>query len=138
VPELTIDLRPLTDADLPAAVALWNRAAGESFPLREELFRQVFDLNPWYQPDDSAAAWSGGRLVGFGLLGRYRGEAIEAAGLRDRTALTIVAVDPEAQRQRVGTRLVNWLIRRSGLNRTAVRPGGGPYFLLPSGELSTT
>jgi GNAT superfamily N-acetyltransferase len=126
-----LSLRPLATSELAGTVALWNVTAGEAFPLREAVLRQAIELNPNHQPDDAVAAWQGDRLVGFGLLGRYRGDAIQAAGLRDRTALTIVAVHPDVQRQGIGTLLVDRLVERAGLTRATVHPGGGPFFLLP-------
>ena len=38
--------RPYELAAAPEVVTLWNRAAGEGYPLRERVLRQIVDLNP--------------------------------------------------------------------------------------------
>ena len=127
----TIRLRAYEAPQAPLAVDLWNRAAGDRFPLREPLLRQLVDFNPQYRPGDAVAAWRGQRLVGFALLGRYRGNAVPAARLNDSAEITTVVVDPEEQRQGLGTDLVEWLLDRLDLPRERVRAGGGVFFLFP-------
>ena len=127
----TIQVRPYELVQAPLAVALWNRAVGEAFPLREALWRQLVELNPYRRADDGVAAWRGERLIGFGLLGCYRGNAEPAAVLRGWAAVTAVVVDPEEQRRGLGSTLVEWLLRRADVPRERVRAGGGVFFLVP-------
>jgi GNAT superfamily N-acetyltransferase len=131
MPATAVQLRPFDSVQIPLVVELWNRAAGEAFPLREVVLRLRIDLNPSYRPLDAVAAWRGEKLIGWAMLGRYRGEAPSAARLSDQAWLTSVVVAPEEQRQGIGTRLVASLIEDSALPRDRIRPGGGIHFLFP-------
>jgi GNAT superfamily N-acetyltransferase len=126
-----IRLRPYDAFQTRLAVDLWNQAAGDHFPLREALLRQQVELNLHRRPEDGVAAWRGDTMLGFALLGCYRGDAAPAASLRGRATVTAIAVDPAEQRQGLGTRLVEWLLDRADVPREHVRAGGGVYFLLP-------
>ena len=75
---------PYDRAAAPAVVELWNRAMGEAYPLRAELLRQNLDRNPNFRPDDAVTVRAGDHLLGFGVLGRYRGDDRLCRGWLDR------------------------------------------------------
>ncbi|HEY7035133.1 MAG TPA: GNAT family N-acetyltransferase [Thermomicrobiales bacterium] len=129
-----VRFRPYDLGAAPEVVALWNRAAGEAYPLRERVLRQIVDLNPSFDAADAVLAHEGTRLVGFGLLQHYRGNAAPCLPLRDRAWLTAVVVEPEWQRRGIGTRMFEWLLSRStsGLPPSAsLVAGGGIHYFFP-------
>ncbi|HOG46329.1 MAG TPA: GNAT family N-acetyltransferase [Anaerolineae bacterium] len=123
------EIRPLTVADEPAVVALWNRAMGELFPLRRRLLHQAALGDPDLEPGDALVAWVDGEPAGFCLARTWppRAPYGEAQGW-----LEALAVDPRRQRRGVGTALAG-AAERALADRgvTAVWAGGGPAMLFP-------
>ena len=80
----------------------------------------------------------GARLVGFGLAQHYRGDAEPCLSLRDRAWLTAIVVEPDRQRQGIGTRMVEWLLSHSAFRHpedsrssASLVAGGGIHYLFP-------
>jgi GNAT superfamily N-acetyltransferase len=103
-----VELRPFDPGRVGEVVALWNAAAGDSFPLREALFRQNTVLDPQFDPAGAALVCDSatGRVVGCGIAKVAR-LPLGADGLRpDRGWLSFVAVHPNRRREGIGTALV--------------------------------
>lgn len=130
-------IRPLVPEDIPEVVALSLRAWApvfESFraTLGEQIYRALYP--DWLASqardvetvcrDDAVAVWvaeQDGRPVGFVAL---RVNQEEGAGEID-----MIAVDPLAQRQGLGTALTSFALRRfreAGLPLAVVATGGDP------------
>ncbi|MDP9357745.1 MAG: GNAT family N-acetyltransferase [Chloroflexota bacterium] len=123
---------PYDGAQASAVVDLWNRTFGEHYPLREELLRQNLDRNPNFRPTDAVMVRDGGELLGFGMLGRYRGDAPLCRTWLGRAWLAAAVVHPAAQRQGIGTRIYAWLTAHAGgISPGAVEPGGGTHRFFP-------
>jgi GNAT superfamily N-acetyltransferase len=102
------ELRPFDPARIGEVVALWNAAAGHSFPLREALFRQNTVRDPHFDPAGAALACepATGRVVGCGIAKVAR-VPIGADGLLpDRGWVSFVAVHPSRQRHGIGSALL--------------------------------
>lgn len=139
-----VTLRPVGPGDEREIVALWQACAGDRYPLRSRLWRQLTTDNPDFLPSDVviAVADGGGRgpgsperlgpVVGFGYLGRSRGLVRGRRAWADEGWLQIVAVSPGRQRKGVGRAIVERLLagaRADGLTR--VRLGDGIHYLFP-------
>ena len=139
-----VALRELGPDDEREIVALWQACAGDLYPLRARLWRQLTADNPDFQPSDVivAAADLGepepgtpkplGPLVGFGYLGRSRGLVRGRRGWAHEGWLQIVAVTPGRQREGIGRAIVTRLVadaQAEGITR--VRLGGGIHYLFP-------
>ncbi len=123
---------PYDGADAPAVVDLWNRTLGEHYPLREELLRQNLDRNPNFRPTDAVTVRGGGRLLGFGVLGRYRGDDPLCRGWLNRAWLAAVVVEPAVQRQGIGAYIYGRLVAHAdGISPSTVVPGGGTHRFFP-------
>jgi GNAT superfamily N-acetyltransferase len=139
-----VALRELGPDDEREIVALWQACAGDRYPLRARLWRQLTTDNPDFQPSDVivAAADRGdagpgrpkplGPIVGFGYLGRSRGLVRGRRGWAHEGWLQVVAVSPGRQREGIGRAIVTRLLedaQREGVDR--VRIGGGIHYVFP-------
>ena len=122
------DVRPLAPADEPAVVELWNRALGDTFPLRPRLLHQVTLGDPGLQPGDALVARRRGQVIGF-ILARTRTSYPATA---DQGWVEAVIVDPAHQRQGLGTALLAEAETRFREQKLlGVWAGGGPADLFP-------
>jgi GNAT superfamily N-acetyltransferase len=139
-----VALRELGPDDEREIVALWQACAGDLYPLRARLWRQLTADNPDFQPSDVivAAADLGepepgtpkplGPLIGFGYLGRSRGLVRGRRGWAHEGWLQIVGVTPGRQREGIGRAIVTRLIANAQAEGIArVRLGGGIHYLFP-------
>jgi predicted N-acetyltransferase YhbS len=139
-----VSLRPLGPDDEREVVALWQACAGDLYPLRARLWRQITADNPNFQPSDVVIAVADpgergpgspsrlGPIVGFGYLGRSRGLVRGRRGWVHEGWLQLVAVTPGRQREGIGRAIVERLVdeaRGEGLERVTV--GGGTSYLFP-------
>lgn len=139
-----VALRELGPDDEREIVALWQACAGDRYPLRARLWRQLTTDNPDFQPSDVVVAVADrgdpgpgrpkplGPVVAFGYLGRSRGIVRGRRGWAHEGWLQVVAVTPGRQREGIGRAIVTRLLedaRREGINR--VRLGGGVHYLFP-------
>lgn len=137
-------LRELGPDDEREIVALWQACAGDRYPLRGRLWRQLTMDNPDFQPSDVIVAVGDlgkpepgaprrmGPVVGFGYLGRSRGLVRGRRGWAHEGWLQVVAVSPGRQREGIGRAIVARLLedaQREGVDR--VRIGGGIHYLFP-------
>ncbi len=117
------DIRPLAPADEPAVVELWNRALGDTFPLRPRLLHQVTLGDPDLQPSDALVAWRQGQVIGFILARTRPGYPLTA----DQGWVEAIIVDPAHQRQGLGTALLAEAEARFRKQELlGVWAGGGP------------
>jgi len=124
-----VDIRPLTLDNEQGVVRLWNRAMGDLFPLRQRLLHQTTLGDPNLQEGDALVAWVGGRLCGFALA---RSWPPSAGGGEAQGWLEAVVVDPEFQRQGLGTALADEEeshLAARGI--AAIWAGGGPAMFFP-------
>lgn len=144
-----VTLRAYGPADDGPIVELWNAAAGDRYPLRERLWRQLTADNPDFRPSDIVAAVTGpgvprgpgsptplGPVVGFGYLGRCRTDVAGRRAWPTDGWLQVLAVSPGRQRAGIGRAIVERLLegaRADGLER--VRVGGGIHYLFPGAPL---
>jgi predicted N-acetyltransferase YhbS len=139
-----VTLRSLGPDDERELVSLWQACAGDLYPLRARLWRQITADNPSFQPSDVvvAVADAGARgpgsparlgpIVGFGYLGRSRGFVRGRRAWVHEGWLQVVAVTPGRQRQGIGRAIVERLVdeaRAGGLKRVTI--GGGTHYLFP-------
>jgi GNAT superfamily N-acetyltransferase len=125
-------LRPYEPAAAAHVVALWNRAIGGVFPLREAVLRQCLEDNPSARPEDAALAWERDRLVAFGYLGLHRMPDLETAVFRDRAQLQAVVVHPARRRRGLGRLIATQLARRARAHgHERLEAGGGMFYLWP-------
>src|SRR5690349_12527606 len=116
------------------AVLLWNEALGDTFPLRDALFRQSTLDDPHFDPAGCwvARAPQGKRLLGL-CLAKVAREPLGADGLlEDRGWVSTLLVHPSTQRRGVGTALLRqaeaFLQARS---RRRILLGGDPAHFFP-------
>lgn len=139
-----VSFRSLGPGDEREIVALWQACAGDRYPLRGRLWRQVTTDNHEFRPTDVvvAVADSGergpgyprrlGPIVGFGYLGRSRLPVRGRRAWADEGWLQAVAVTPGRQRQGIGRAIVGRLLdgaRADGLTKVGL--GGGIHYLFP-------
>ncbi|HYM70005.1 MAG TPA: GNAT family N-acetyltransferase [bacterium] len=89
-------------------IEVWNAAAGDSFPLREALFRQNTVDDPHFDPAGCLVgrAVRGDLVTGF-CLAKVARVPLGADGLRaDRGWISMLAVHPDSRRRGVGTALL--------------------------------
>jgi predicted N-acetyltransferase YhbS len=137
-------LRELGPDDEREIVALWQACAGDHYPLRARLWRQLTTDNPDFQPSDVIVAVADrgdgglgkptplGPIVGFGYLGRSRGLTRGRRGWAHEGWLQVLAVTPGRRREGIGRAIVTRLLdhaRAEGVDR--VRLGGGIHYLFP-------
>lgn len=129
---MTTVLRPYEPAAARDVLALWARAIGDRYPLREEVLRDAIEGNPGHRPEDAAVLWEGRRAVGFGYLTVLRDAGPEMAGRRGRAWLEAVVVDPGRRREGLGRRIVASL---AGVAAEAgageLESGSGFFYLWP-------
>ena len=128
-----IVLLPFAEGHVPGVLGLWERAVGPAFPLREALLRQVTLGNGDFRPGDAVVAMRHHDIVGFGLLGRYRGEDADRAAWRSSGWVTAIVVEPGSRRLGIGTGMHRHLLDTDGdgLDPARVAAGGGPVWLFP-------
>lgn len=106
--------------DLDGVLRLLNRTLNAD-PMSSEVFQRkvVLDIN--FHPDGAPVARSGDEVVGF-MLGLVRKYPLEdGAPDFDRGWITLMAVEPRLQRQRIGSRLLQHLLDYfQASNRTSV------------------
>ena len=138
-----VTLRPYEPTDDGALVELWNAAAGDHYPLRDRLWRQLTRDNPDFRPTDLIVAVAAGPpgpgrpvplgpVVGFGYLGRARSVVLGRRAWPTEGWLQVVAVTPGRRRNGIGRAIVDRLLdgaREDGLER--VRVAGGVHYLFP-------
>jgi GNAT superfamily N-acetyltransferase len=139
-----VAFRSLGPADEREIVALWQACAGDRYPLRSRLWRQITTDNPDFHPSDVVVAVADGGergpgvprrlgpIVGFGYLGRSRVPVRGRRAWADEGWLQIVAVTPGRQRQGIGRAIVERLLdgaRADG--RVRVHLGRGIHYLFP-------
>jgi ribosomal protein S18 acetylase RimI-like enzyme len=88
----TVSVRPATAADIPAVARLDSAAFGPLWAYREEVLHRVLGEVAYFQ-----VAESDGTVVGYILCTVYH---------RDRVHVVRLAVDPQAQSQGIGARLL--------------------------------
>lgn len=142
-----VTLRPHLPGDDAAIVGLWNTAAGDRYPLRDRLWRQLTADNPDFRASDLVVAVDApperpgrpapvGPVVGFGYLGRARSEVRGRRAWPTEGWLQVVAVTPGRRREGIGRAIVERLLdgaRTDGLER--VRVAGGVHYLFPGAPL---
>jgi N-acetylglutamate synthase-like GNAT family acetyltransferase len=95
-------IRQVTDTDLDVVLALWNRSARLD-QMTPELFEEkVFD-DPDFRPEWALLAEEQNRVTGF-IMGLARNFQDDKIGF-----VKLLAVDPAAQRQGIGTQLLQRL-----------------------------
>jgi len=124
---------PFEPGMIPEIVAVWNAAIGETFPLREALFRQNTVEDPNFDPAGASAARAGdGRVLGF-CVAKVAREPIGADGLLlDRGWISMIAVQPSAQRRGLGAALLRRgeeFLRERARHRAIL--GGDPAHFFP-------
>jgi GNAT superfamily N-acetyltransferase len=114
-------------ADLaPSAIALWNRALGEDFPMTARLWRQRVDRDRHARPGDGLVAFAtDGAPAGLVVVRRFRGDGSEADMEADADLGWIVAlaVAPEWQGRGLGSELLRRAearLREDGARRSRV------------------
>ncbi|MHB0937192.1 MAG: GNAT family N-acetyltransferase [Armatimonadota bacterium] len=104
--------------------ALWECVLGETYPVSERvLFPRIVGRNT-LEPGDGLVVLDGDHLVGFGLLEIDRGPICPGRP----ESVQALLVDPDWQRQGIGSKLLNRLEGRlRALGVTNVIAGGGPW-----------
>lgn len=142
-----VTLRAHLPGDDAAIVELWNAAAGDRYPLRDRLWRQLTADNPDFRSSDLVVAVDGPPegparaaaprpLVGFGYLGRARSVVLGRRAWPSEGWLQVVAVTPGRRRQGIGRAIVERLLadaRAEGLERVLI--AGGVHYLFPGAPL---
>jgi GNAT superfamily N-acetyltransferase len=139
-----VAFRPLGPADEREIVALWQACAGDRYPLRGRLWRQITTGNPDFRSGDVVVAVADagergpgvprrlGPIVGFGYLGRSRLPVRGRRAWADEGWLQVVAVTPGRQRQGIGRAIVERLLDGARADDLARVPlGGGIHYLFP-------
>lgn len=139
-----VTFRPIGPGDEREIIAVWQAVAGDRYPLRGRLWRQLTTDNPDFRATDGIVAVADvgergpgvpsrlGPVVGFGYLARSRGLVHGRQAWPREGWLQVVAVSPGRQRQGIGRAIVERLLdgaREDGLDR--VRLGGGIHYLFP-------
>ena len=109
--------------DMAAVFKLWQATLGETWPMREDLLREMLTAHRFYRAGDHFVAVEGDRVVGF--VGTQVNRSGEDEQKRSG-GISVVLVHPEWQRRGIGT----WLheaaldhLRQAGVG--ALRLGGG-------------
>jgi ribosomal protein S18 acetylase RimI-like enzyme len=127
-----ITVRPLSRADAPALLRLWNHSARHD-PCNAPLLEEKIWHDPDHDPDMALVCASADRLLGFVVaVSRQARASAKPAGY-----IKLLAVDPKFQRGGVGSRLL--LAAEQALARTgarSVRLGeSAPNYLVPGVDL---
>jgi len=129
-----VRVSPFTPSTVPDLVEVWNAAAGDTFPLREALFRQNTVDDPHFDPVGCLVgrAVQSDLVIGF-CLAKVARVPLGADGLRaDRGWISMLAVRPHSQRRGVGTALLRAgeaFLRARGRRRSVL--GGDPAHFFP-------
>ena len=119
------DSCPFTHFDEIAA--LWERALGHVYPISKRALAYRLCGRPTANPGDGLVALHRRRVVGFGMLEIER----TAWGRQDTGYILALVVDPEFQRQGVGTALLAALeerLRREGCTKVQVAGGASRFW----------
>lgn len=100
-----MDIRELNETDLPALLALCQRAMPRE-PWTLAILRRRIVGDPGYRQEYHLAAWEADRLAGV-MLGSNRSSAAEQLG-----TLLLFAVAPELQQRGIATELLSELEQR--------------------------
>ena len=131
---MTSPLLPYRPEMARDAVLLWNAALGDTFPLRDVLFRQNTVDDPHFDPAGCwvARAPRGERLLGL-CLAKIAREPLGTDGLlEDRGWVSVLVVHPSTQRRVIGTALLQQaeaFFRAQGRRRIVL--GGDPAHFFP-------
>ena len=119
-----MELRGLQRGDRDAVLDLWNRAV-QFDALAAAVFEEKTCGDPDFDPDLAVVAVDDGDVAGF-AVGVVRGEA-------GRGYVKLLAVDPERQREGIGTALLEVIERRLARNgaRTIRLLESAPNYLVP-------
>ncbi len=111
-------IRIFSREDVPKAVALWNACVSNGqmlyAPMTDERFCQVFLESPHYRQEYMIAAFDqkGQRMAGFGA-GLLKRSYLQGENFDNTPAyVTMVLVDPQRQRQGIGSRILKELEHR--------------------------
>ncbi len=121
-----MNLRPLQEADLEAALALWNRSA-QFDQMTPELLDEKISEDPDYDPELVLLAEQERRPVGL-IMGVQRQAVKEGLGF-----IKLLAVDPSVRRRGVGKamlRAIEQNLRAAGVQTIRVFDSN-PNYLVP-------
>jgi GNAT superfamily N-acetyltransferase len=129
-------IRPYDAAkDARAAYTLWQSALGDVWPTTEEAFHKVLTGYERYEPGDHVVAVRGERLLGMIATQPH------PHNYGDFSSIPLVMVAPEAQRQGIGTALLETVLERwaeedkaNWSERTVQLGAGGESYFWPSLE----
>lgn len=126
----TLQVRPLTEEDEPAAVALWNRSATHD-PVSRPLFQEKVWQDPSYQRGDALLAERDHQPLGLVAT------AVRDAPDGRRGFIKLLAVAPHARRRGVGALLLHTAERRlADRGATHVRVAeSAPNYLTPGVDI---
>ncbi|HOB76027.1 MAG TPA: GNAT family N-acetyltransferase [Phycisphaerae bacterium] len=134
----SIELHPLAGADLKAVLSIWNRALVRD-PISESRFVSSTLCDPDYWPGEDSGflvAHAAGRPAGFvrAIIRRWPNDRV---GVEPEDGwIPVIAVDPDYQRQGIGTTLLKAAIdylRGHGRKRVWVcgNTGSAPGYVFP-------
>ncbi len=95
-----VQIRQLSEQDIEGVLSIDRRISGKG---RAVTYTSAPESYVGGDMDVSVVAEAGGEIVGF-LLGRITESPL---GTPDRALLQLIGIDPEFQRQGIGSRLVN-------------------------------
>ena len=125
-----LEIRPYEASDISAVVSLLNRCL-TSDPITSEAFQLKVLLDPNFAKFGALVAEIDSKIIGF-VLGIVRKNMLEdAAPDFDRSWVTLIAVDAEHRRSRVGTMLLDWIeeyLSLHGCESIWVSPYAPNYF----------
>jgi len=97
-------------AHSPEVFALWQRTVGHQYPLSDRAFLSYTCGRLSYEAGDGVVAVQGNNVIGFGMVEVDR----KSLGVSGWGSITVVLVDPDYQRQGIGSTILNTLEARLG------------------------
>lgn len=117
--------------DEAAVYALWQRLLGGTWPISRAVFHKTTVGNSVYRTDDHAVAVTGNdQIVGF-VATQMRALPDVAASDQSPGELMVMLVNPDYQRQGIGTALLDRglaVLKGRGASQVQVGAGGISYF----------